>query len=143
MSILRNLSICLLISLASNAYGDGIPGDCTQLILAIAPTWNSMRGELRLFERAHGGDWVSVAGPFPVLFGKNGVAWARGWLDKMNRVFESKSEMAARLREFSKSVRSSDTIRTCLREVIIHIIKSLRQTFGAMTRAHRITTGIS
>src|SRR6266516_4139912 len=78
MSILRNLSICLLISLASHAHGHGIPSDCTQLILALAPTWNSMRGELRLFERAHGGDWVSVAGPFPVLFGKNGVAWGTG-----------------------------------------------------------------
>jgi L,D-peptidoglycan transpeptidase YkuD (ErfK/YbiS/YcfS/YnhG family) len=78
MSILRHLSIGLLISLASNAQGDGIPGDCTQLILAIAPTWNSMRGELRLFERTRGGDWVSVAEPFPVLFGKNGLAWGTG-----------------------------------------------------------------
>jgi len=76
--ILRHLSICFLMCLVSNIYADGIPGDCTQLILGIAPTWNSMRGELRLFERARGGDWVSVAGPFPVLFGKNGVAWGTG-----------------------------------------------------------------
>ncbi|PYL41729.1 MAG: hypothetical protein DMF42_09595, partial [Verrucomicrobia bacterium] len=76
--ILRHLSICFLMCLVSNVYADGIPGDCTQLILGIAPTWNSMRGELRLFERARGGDWVSVAGPFPVLFGKNGVAWGTG-----------------------------------------------------------------
>ena len=52
--------------------------DCTQLIVGIAPTWNSMRGELRLFERARGGDWSAVAGPFPVLFGKNGLAWGIG-----------------------------------------------------------------
>src|SRR5437764_14773695 len=78
MSILRCLPILSLIWLASNAYGDGVPNDCTQLILGIAPTWNSMRGDLRLFERARGGDWVSVAGPFPVLFGKNGVAWGTG-----------------------------------------------------------------
>src|SRR5439155_11248961 len=68
---------------------------------------------------------------------------AQGLPDKMSRVFGSKSAMAARLRVYSKSVRFSDTIRTCLREVTIHTIKSLRQTFGAMTRAHRITIGIS
>ena len=78
MSFLRCLSIFLLIWLASNARADGVPDDCTQLMLAIAPTWNSMRGELRLFERPRGGDWKVVAGPFPVLFGKNGLAWGTG-----------------------------------------------------------------
>jgi hypothetical protein len=64
--------------LGSIAFGDGVPDDCTQLILGMAPTWNSVRGELRLFERSHGGDWTPVAGPFPVLFGKNGAAWGTG-----------------------------------------------------------------
>ncbi len=67
-----------LIWLTSNACADGVPDDCTQLILGIAPTWDSMRGEVRLFERPHGGDWVVAAGPFPVLFGKNGLAWGTG-----------------------------------------------------------------
>jgi len=78
MSIFRYLSICSLMLVGPVAYGDGVPDDCTQLILGIAPTWNSMRGELRLFERSRGGDWSPVAGPFPVLFGKNGVAWGTG-----------------------------------------------------------------
>jgi len=78
MPFLRCLSIFLLIWLASNARADGLPDDCTQLMLAIAPTWNSMRGELRLFERPRGGDWKVVSGPFPVLFGKNGLAWGTG-----------------------------------------------------------------
>ncbi len=78
MSISRTLAVCLFVLLAVNARAEGVPNDCTQLILGIAPTWNSMRGDLRLFERTHGGDWVSVAGPFPVLFGKNGVAWGTG-----------------------------------------------------------------
>ena len=78
MSILRCLPICLLIWLTSNARADGVPDDCTQLILGIAPTWDSMRGEVRLFERPRGGDWIVVAGPFPVLFGKNGLAWGTG-----------------------------------------------------------------
>ncbi len=74
MSILRSLAICLLALLAVNADAEGVPADCTQLILGIAPTWNSMRGELRLFEKDRGGEWVAVAGLVPVLFGKNGVA---------------------------------------------------------------------
>jgi L,D-peptidoglycan transpeptidase YkuD (ErfK/YbiS/YcfS/YnhG family) len=78
MSILRRLPILLLIWLTSNACADGVPEDCTQLMLGIAPTWNSMRGELRLFERPRSGDWKVVAGPFPVLFGKNGLAWGTG-----------------------------------------------------------------
>ena len=74
MSLLRSLAISLLWLLAVNVDAEGVPSDCTQLILGIAPTWNSMRGELRVFERDRGGEWVAVAGPFPVLFGKNGVA---------------------------------------------------------------------
>ncbi|PYJ39470.1 MAG: hypothetical protein DME84_01665 [Verrucomicrobia bacterium] len=78
MSILRSVAIYLLVLTGVRAYAQGVPDDCTQLILGIAPTWDSMRGELRLFERSHRGDWVSVAGPFPVLFGKNGLAWGTG-----------------------------------------------------------------
>jgi len=78
MSILRYLLICWPMLLGTIAYADGVPDHCTQLIVGIAPTWNSMRGELRLFERSSGGDWTPVAGPFPVLFGKNGVAWGTG-----------------------------------------------------------------
>src|SRR5947208_9842055 len=58
---------------------------------------------------------------------------------KTSRVLERKSETAARLLEFSKSDTSLDTIRTCPLEVTIRIIKSLRKTFGAMTRVRRIT----
>src|SRR5947207_10941729 len=37
-----------------------------------------MRGEWRLVERPRGGEWDVVAGPFAVLFGKNGLAWGTG-----------------------------------------------------------------
>jgi len=76
--LLRLFLFCLLILLGSNAYAEGVPDGCTQLIVAIAPTWDSMRGQLRLFARANGGDWKATAGPFPVLFGKNGIAWGSG-----------------------------------------------------------------
>ena len=59
MSILRYLPILLLIWLTSNARAEGVPDDCTQLMLGTAPTWNSMRGELRLFERPRGGELES------------------------------------------------------------------------------------
>jgi hypothetical protein len=78
MSISRCLAACLLIVAWVHAYADGVPADCTQVIVGIAPTWNSMRGELRLFERGLGGGWTAVAGPLPVLFGKNGLAWGTG-----------------------------------------------------------------
>jgi L,D-peptidoglycan transpeptidase YkuD (ErfK/YbiS/YcfS/YnhG family) len=78
ISIFRYFSICSLMLVGAVAYGDGVPDDCTQLILGIAPSWDSMRGELRLFERSRDGDWAPVVGTFPVLFGKNGVAWGAG-----------------------------------------------------------------
>ena len=48
-----------------------------QLILSIAPSWNSSRGQLQLFEKT-GGRWYAVSAPIAVLYGKNGLAWGRG-----------------------------------------------------------------
>jgi L,D-peptidoglycan transpeptidase YkuD (ErfK/YbiS/YcfS/YnhG family) len=78
MFVLRAFATGLLIVLVANVKAAGVPEDCTQLIVGIAPNSNSLRGDLRLFERTSGGEWASVAGPFPVLFGKNGVAWGTG-----------------------------------------------------------------
>src|SRR2546430_5841148 len=79
MSILRGILFgALLIATASSAGADGLPADCSQLIVAIAPDWNSMRGKLQLFERSRGGAWSPVTTPIPVLFGKDGLAWGSG-----------------------------------------------------------------
>src|SRR2546425_10240629 len=67
-----------MITIASSARADGVPADCSQLIVAIAPDWNSMRGKLQLFERAHDGAWTATGPSMPVLFGKNGLAWGSG-----------------------------------------------------------------
>jgi L,D-peptidoglycan transpeptidase YkuD (ErfK/YbiS/YcfS/YnhG family) len=67
-----------LLSMASSAHAAGVPGDCEQLIVGLAPDWNSMRGELERFERSASGPWRRVGGPTPALFGKNGLAWGRG-----------------------------------------------------------------
>ena len=71
------LRLSVLMALAAAGY-DGVPDDCTQLIVGIAPSWNSMRGHLQLFERTPGGNWSPVSPGVPVLFGKSGVAWGSG-----------------------------------------------------------------
>jgi L,D-peptidoglycan transpeptidase YkuD (ErfK/YbiS/YcfS/YnhG family) len=68
-----------LFLLVSNARADGVPSECTQLIVAIAPTWDSMHGKMQFFERsAPGGKWTRIDSAFPVLFGKSGIAWGSG-----------------------------------------------------------------
>ncbi|HST29678.1 MAG TPA: hypothetical protein VLK27_02425 [Chthoniobacterales bacterium] len=61
----------------STARAEGVPGNCSQLIVATAPDWNSMNGKLQRFERANG-NWNAVDAPIPVLFGKSGLAWGSG-----------------------------------------------------------------
>ncbi len=77
-SIFRVAGICLALAPMASGRAEGVPADCTQLILGIAPGWDATHGEIRLFERAPGGDWTLVAGPFPALFGKKGLAWGAG-----------------------------------------------------------------
>lgn len=75
---IRFLKFGLLLMLASTGYAEGVPDSCTQLIAGTAPDWNSMRGQLQLFERAPGGKWEPAAPPHAVLFGKHGLAWGGG-----------------------------------------------------------------
>jgi len=53
--------------------------DVTQLVVSVAPTWDSKSGLLQCFERK-GGQWRAAFPPWPVLYGKNGLAWGRGAL---------------------------------------------------------------
>ena len=78
-AICRRALVAALCLIGSNVRADGVPDDCTQLIVAIAPTWNSMHGRLQLFERSRGEAWQSVSAAVPVLFGKDGVAWGSGF----------------------------------------------------------------
>jgi L,D-peptidoglycan transpeptidase YkuD (ErfK/YbiS/YcfS/YnhG family) len=48
-----------------------------QLIIGIAPGWNSMTGEMALLQK-NGDSWTKATPPIKVLFGKNGLAWGRG-----------------------------------------------------------------
>lgn len=67
-----------MLLVVSSGYAAGVPDDCTQLIVGTAPDWNSMRGQMQLFERKAGGQWEAVAPAVPVLYGKNGLAWGSG-----------------------------------------------------------------
>jgi L,D-peptidoglycan transpeptidase YkuD (ErfK/YbiS/YcfS/YnhG family) len=78
IATVRRIIPWVLLLLGSNARADGVPADCTQLIVGLAPTWNSMHGQMELFERSHSGAWMPVSTAFSVLFGKNGVAWGSG-----------------------------------------------------------------
>jgi L,D-peptidoglycan transpeptidase YkuD (ErfK/YbiS/YcfS/YnhG family) len=73
---------CLLWSLLLPLCGEvraAVPESCRQLIVAVAPGWNSNSGKLQRFERA-GREWRGVGEPVAVLFGRSGLAWGRGVL---------------------------------------------------------------
>ncbi|HYY13291.1 MAG TPA: L,D-transpeptidase family protein [Chthoniobacterales bacterium] len=77
-SILQCGAALALLLWTSNACAAGVPDDCTQLIVGLAPDWNSIRGTLQRFERAGGGEWHPISSSVPVLFGKSGLAWGIG-----------------------------------------------------------------
>jgi L,D-peptidoglycan transpeptidase YkuD (ErfK/YbiS/YcfS/YnhG family) len=64
---------------ASRLFAAELGADVKQLIVSIAPTWDSNTGRLQCFERA-GEGWKPVTGAWPVLYGKSGLVWGRGVL---------------------------------------------------------------
>lgn len=54
-----------------------LDSEVKQLIVSIAPSWNSRTGQLQLFER-QGKTWQAVGAPVRVLYGTSGLAWGRG-----------------------------------------------------------------
>ena len=48
-----------------------------QLVVSIAPTWDSTQGTLQRYEK-NGGEWKSVGKPWAVLYGRTGLAWGHG-----------------------------------------------------------------
>src|SRR5947199_4348263 len=107
---------------ASNAHAAALPDDCAQLIVALAPDWNSVHGRLYLLQKA-GGKWRAQAGPVPVLFGKNGLAWGSGIAARASRACENTSAMAGRPPALFASERSLPMMPRCRRVPIIHFIR--------------------
>src|SRR3954468_10053101 len=59
--------------------GLALDASVRQLIVSVAPDWNTPVGKLQLFER-DGKQWKAVSAPIRVLYGKNGLAWGKGLL---------------------------------------------------------------
>ena len=75
--------ICLLVVALSatdtRAARDRLEPSVTQLVVGIAPDWDSMTGKLQRFDKTARG-WQAAGPAIPVLFGKHGLAWGRGEL---------------------------------------------------------------
>ena len=72
---LRFLVVAL--SLLGAWPGRALDADVRQLVVSIAPGWNSPSGQMQLFERK-GKSWQAVGAPMRVLYGTSGLAWGRG-----------------------------------------------------------------
>ena len=72
------LAICLIFAAPKHAIAASqLSGAVTQLVIGIAPTWDSMKGKLQRLQKVNG-KWEQVGEPMDVLFGKHGLAWGRG-----------------------------------------------------------------
>jgi L,D-peptidoglycan transpeptidase YkuD (ErfK/YbiS/YcfS/YnhG family) len=58
---------------------DRLSPSVQQLVVGIAPNWESMHGWLVRLDRTSTG-WKAAGSAVPVLFGKEGLAWGRGLL---------------------------------------------------------------
>ena len=61
------------------AWADGDLGlAAKQMVVCLAPAASSSEGTLQLFHRDAAGEWQADGKPWPVLFGRGGLAWGRG-----------------------------------------------------------------
>jgi len=63
--------------LSGLAHAFELPSDSQQLIVGIAPDWNSTHVTLSYYERA-GGAWQQVGSSWKGRLGRNGLVWGRG-----------------------------------------------------------------
>ncbi len=56
---------------------DPLSPQTEQIVISIAPDWNSSSGRLQLFEKRDR-EWVPTSPPWDVLYGRNGLAWGIG-----------------------------------------------------------------
>jgi len=65
--------------LSAGEPGKGRLGlDAKQMIICLADEASSFEGTLQLFHRDASGQWQADGDPWPVLFGRGGLAWGRG-----------------------------------------------------------------
>ncbi len=67
----------LLLLLCANVIAQNLPlAKSLQAIVVTTTSWNAVRGTAQLFERKNTAKWQSVGNKFPVVIGKNGLAWS-------------------------------------------------------------------
>lgn len=56
-----------------------VPADCRQMVLVVAPGWNSWKGQLQRYQRDHASaPWQAQGDPIEVVLGAQGLAWGLG-----------------------------------------------------------------
>lgn len=70
-------ALCGAVLLLAAATAGALENNIRQLVVSVAPDWNSSTGLLQLFER-DGRTWRAVSPPVRVLYGTKGLAWGRG-----------------------------------------------------------------
>ncbi len=58
-------------------FGFELPKETSQVLVGIAPSWNSSQVTLHLFEK-QGRQWIKQTAPWKGRLGRNGLAWGRG-----------------------------------------------------------------
>jgi L,D-peptidoglycan transpeptidase YkuD (ErfK/YbiS/YcfS/YnhG family) len=71
--------LVLALMMAGRVFGGELGSDVKQLIVSVAPSWDSNTGRLQCFERV-GDGWKPATAAWSVLYGKNGLVWGRGLL---------------------------------------------------------------
>ena len=67
---------CMVLIVATAARGAELEA-IQQLVVSVAPGWDAKNGRLQCLER-DGAGWKPAFPAWPVLYGKNGLAWGRG-----------------------------------------------------------------
>jgi D-alanyl-D-alanine dipeptidase len=70
------VALVALVSSWTTAAVPALLSNARQLIVVTTVDWNTVRGELRRYERAStSGPWTAVGGPIAMVVGRNGLAW--------------------------------------------------------------------
>jgi L,D-peptidoglycan transpeptidase YkuD (ErfK/YbiS/YcfS/YnhG family) len=69
---------CFVTKSAAAADAPRLGLDARQMVVCLAPDASSSEGTLQLFHRDASGQWHADGDPWPVLFGRGGLAWGRG-----------------------------------------------------------------
>lgn len=75
------LRFCMFLLLCLSCGAQPLPRDCGQMVLVVAPDWDSPEGTLVRWERGTDSNWQPVGAPVAVVLGRTGLAWGLGEYD--------------------------------------------------------------